>query len=678
MNADDCAQALSELLEGQYISKKNATGTYIFKTKAGSELKSEIRKQRELRGDNVKYAQALSDVTGKYYVVPRRYNTLNRMTRYFENEFMHVEDFLNISSAQALLSDMSGDGKVISLYSFSAIKQELVINHLEKLADKRIVVVCPKKALKAQKQLRDFEIIQELRDNQTFTNNNEILKKELPLLLDDLTVELEGIISGIYEEDKATKNFYFDGKKVLSTESGDEETAVNICCELVYCLTPIINNEMVNRNSIGTAQTKKARLNIVQAILENKDDENFYSGSNQEATIYRSLFHQTKLLAGEHSDELRSVINVINNFIDSCSDCKNSLKDLIDQLTGAPYGMRLGVIPIYLAYTLSKRREDIIVYFAEKEVQLNADMIINMCESPSDYKLYVSKEDLQKEKYISELNVLFNIEDNRNLSSNRIKDILICMQRWFRALPQASRNLVDIDRYVQDDFYVNAMKVMKKALLKVEFNSFEILFVVFKEEFNANSLEETYKVIDDCKTYYDDYYDWLQAEAAATIFDVWGSKKKQDLYHMLKEWYDSQSKRSKQGLRSGRTTNFMSCIETLSVYNDAEVAMRIVKSVTDVYMEDWNANAIEDFKTELITIKQEIESIRDEAATGEMKLTFIGRNGNEITKLYSHVSEGTGSVLRNIIEDTLDEYDDLSVNDRVSILLEMIEKIIGK
>ena len=35
------------------------------------------------------------------------------------------------------------------------------------------------------------------------------------------------------------------------------------------------------------------------------------------------------------------------------------------------------------------------------------------------------------------------------------------------------------------------------------------------------------------------------------------------------------------------------------------------------------------------------------------------------------------TVLRNIIEDTLEEYDDLSVNDRVGILLEMIEKIIG-
>lgn len=62
--------------------------------------------------------------------------------------------------------------------------------------------------------------------------------------------------------------------------------------------------------------------------------------------------------------------------------------------------------------------------------------------------------------------------------------------------------------------------------------------------------------------------------------------------------------------------------------------------------------------------------------SGELELKFIGRNGETIKKLYSYADENTGSILRNVIEDTLDEYDDLSVNDRVSILLEMIEKII--
>ena len=85
---------------------------------------------------------------------------------------------------------------------------------------------------------------------------------------------------------------------------------------------------------------------------------------------------------------------------------------------------------------------------------------------------------------------------------------------------------------------------------------------------------------------------------------------------------------------------------------------------------------MEDFVEALPSVKNEVASIRDDSVSGELELQFIGRNGETIKKLYSYADENTGSILRNVIEDTLDEYDDLSVNDRVSILLEMIEKII--
>ena len=65
--------------------------------------------------------------------------------------------------------------------------------------------------------------------------------------------------------------------------------------------------------------------------------------------------------------------------------------------------MRAGIIPFYVAYIFANRREDIIVYFANKEIQLDADIVVNMCEQADDYAIYISKEDLQKEKYIREL-----------------------------------------------------------------------------------------------------------------------------------------------------------------------------------------------------------------------------------------------------------------------------------
>ncbi len=674
--AADSVLALNSLVERKLIYKKSATGTYVFKTRAGSELKSEIKKQREIKGSNVNYSKALLDVRGDYYIVPRKYNAIHMMTRYFEHEYMNVDDFLEITNSKSLLNDCKGDGKVISLYSFVGIKQEQVNRHLTQLADSRIVVVCPKKGLKIQKQLRDYEIIQELLSNKAFTNDNEILKKELPILVDDLTGDIENVLEIVYDEDAETRVLYYNGERIKNVKVGNEEIAVNECCELTYFKTPIINNEMVNRAYIATGQTRKARVNIIQALLTHKDTEEFYSGSNQEATVYRSLFCNTGIVQGKPQKQLSEILRIMDSYIDSCCDSRKTVQKLVDKLISRPYGFRCGLIPIYLAYCISRRREDIIVYFMDSEVQLTADMLVNMCEAPDDYSLLVSKDDLQKEKYIAALNELFNVTENKNLTSDRIKDIVICMQRWFRALPQVSKNTVLIDTYISDDRERSAMNSIKRSLQKVEFNPFEILFVVFPGNFGADSLEKTYKMIDDCKTYYDDYYDWILERIVERIYELWGGKKKRDLFHTISEWYENQSDRSKQGLYSGRITNFMSCIEKMDVYSDSEVAKRVVKAATDVYVENWNVGAFDEAIETIGAIKKEIEEIRDKKTEGEMSLSFFGKDGKKIEKLYSYANEGTGSVLRNIIEDTLEEYSDLSVNDRVSILLEMIERII--
>ena len=671
----DCSKTIAELKNSDFVYQKGSTGFYSFKTRAGSELRTEIKKQREIKGNTVNYGKVLAMVSGMPYVIPRKYNSINKITRYFSNQYMSVDDFLNIEKADAFLADSLGDGKVITLFSFTDIIQNKVKKHVQKLANPRLVVVCPKQGLRIQKQLIDYEIITELLNNQTFTSSNEILKNELPLMIDDLGIELEASLSSIYKEEPSTQVLYYSFGSVTNAKVGNEEGAVNECCRALFTKTPIINNELVNRTIISTSQTRKARINIIKVILSHEDDEEFFKGANQEATVYRSLFTVTHIRNGNPESNLKEILEIINSFIDGCSDKKASLSILISKLTSEPYGLRMGVIPFYLAYVLSNRNEDIITYFSDNEIQLNAEIVVNMCEHPDDYALFVSKEDLQKEKYIAELNVLFQVADNRNLSANRIKDIFICMQRWFRALPQVTRNLININEYIMDEDKVVAMKTMKNSLQKLDFNPYETLFVDYPKVFKTNSLEKTFEVLDECKTFFDDYFDWILEQISTVIYEAMGRTRKNDIYHCLKNWYEKQSKRSKQGLYNGRVTNFMSAIETMNVYSDDEVSKRIAKAVTDVYVDNWNIGGLEKFKEGLKFIIHKIDSIKDEDTSGEMTLSFTRKNGEPFEKTYSYADESTGSVLRNIIEDTLDEYDDLSVNDRVSILLEMIEKI---
>lgn len=677
----DVAVTINELVNRQIIYKKSSIGAYVFKTKAGSELKAEIKKIRVTKDDSkVNYTRVLQTITGKYYVLPRKYNAKNMMTRYFTHEFMDSETFLSIDTPEAFFEQGEmGDGKILTLYNFSRIKQSEIKKHFKQLHCQKLIVVVSKSVMKGRKALKDYEILQEIKINQTFINNNEVLKKEIPLLEEDIEKEIDDIMAEVYSDETADVYFIEKGDIKHSVIS-EEEQVVGKCCENIYTATPCINNEIINRSIIATAQTKKARLSIIKAILDHTDNEEFYSGTNQEATIYRSLFCNTGIIANNPDKNIKQILNLINKFVDTCCDQKVSCFELIEKLTSAPYGMRIGVIPIYLAYVLANRREDLVIYFTDMEVQINPEIVVSMCEQSETYALFVSKENHIKEKYIKNLNELFSVEDSRALTENRIKNIVICMQRWFRALPQIARNMTDISDYGDDEQLHSNMRAIKKILQKMEVNPYEILFTDVLQEFAVHELSDAYKQIRKVKEAFDDYFDWALKRATDAVYEVFGGKRKLDLFHVLKEWYDEQSDFSKKGLHSGKVTNLMSCIEKLDVKTDSEdsvVVQKLVKTVTNVYLENWVDNSCSDFIMELSDIKNEIEHIKEEKTEGKLYLSFTGSKGNKIEHYYEKVDENTGSVLRNIIEDTLDEYDDLSVNDRVAILLEMIEKIIG-
>lgn len=671
---------ISELLAAQVIYKKGSTNCFVFKTRAGSALKAEIKKQRSLKGDRVNYGKVFEGITKKYYVIPRKYNADHAMTRYYRHEYMAVDDFLSISDASVLFdTGCFADGKVISLYSLEKIDSIKIEKHVEKLNCERLIAVCPNRRFTLHKQALDYEIIQDLKRNSSFTADNEVLKRELPILEEDLSKELEGFLYEMYDADASCHLFYVGKDALKHSRATELEAVVNECCKTIYSKTPLINNEMINRHVISTGQTKKARTNIIQAILEHEDNEQFFSGTNQEATIYRSLFCGTGIKTDNVNEDIEEVLSLINLFIESCAEQKKSLKELVNQLVSAPYGMRTGVLPIYLGYLLAQRNEDIVVYFSNIEVQITAEIIVNMCEKPEDYSLFVSKVHLQKENYIKNMNLLFGVKESRNLSANRIKNILICMQRWFRALPPVTRNASDFVGYEKADGLKTEISKMRKLFQKVDFNPYEELFVKLPEIFQTgDDYDTTYNCVAKCKIALDAYFDWVLQEATKKTCEIFAVRKGQDLYHAVKEWYEKQSDISKNGLHGGHITNLMSVIENLNVYDDMEVTSKLIKAVTEVYIENWHDNSYLEYAQDLLTVKQEVEGLKDQTTAGKLKLSFVGKNGQPVEKYYEPVTESTGAVLRNILEDTLEEYDDMGTNDRVAILLEMIEKVIGK
>ena len=527
-------------------------------------------------------------------------------------------------------------------------------------------------------KMLEYEVLQEIKADTVFfaSEENKVLLKEIPVIEDDLYREIYAYIDTAFEDINEKVIFYISNEEVQKVCNRRISDVVDEVCYQVYPDALSVNNEMINKENITTSPIKKARKTIIDRLIYGEDCTDYYSGTSAEATIFRALFVGTGIITEDYARNAKEVIGVFNSFIDSACDVKQPLSILVDKLVNEPIGMRRGIIPVYLAYALSLRKEDIVIYFDTKEMELNADIILNMCDSPDDYYIFISMEDMKKEQYLSGLCKLYGVKETNNKSESRLQNILVSMQRWFRALPQVTKNIKKQDEYFDNDIISRAFPKVKGLLQSVEANPYEVLLVEIPKAFKCEN--DYVKLIDDLmllKSKLNGYFEWITKKTVSLTIEVFDKKAKYDLVHTLQEWYESQSTLAKQGLHSGSVTGLMNVIADIKTFDEGELVKKVVHAVTDVYLDSWNDSSMDKYLEALKSVKEEIENINDENNTsGKLELSFIGKDGEKIVRYYEHVSEGTGTILKNMISDNLEDFSDLSVNDKVAILLEMIEK----
>lgn len=679
----DSNATLEELCGKGLIYKKGSNNCYVFKTRATSELKSEIKRRVKIHGDRANANQVFADVSDVQYILPKHYNLGYAMTRYFVYEYMSAEEFLDIDNLEVLLErEAVCDGKVLALYSKKDIDYSARIEKKLKSGKcERLVVIYSTKQMLLEPQIQEYEIIQELKRDKFFfaQEENKVLLKELPIIEEDLQREIGAYLDVCFDDGADKYVFYFTRQKLKVENRVRLSDVADLICSSVYSYTMAINNELINKENILTAPIKKVRKTIIEKLLNGDSFEEYLCGTSAEATIYRALFVGTGIRQNDYAKNVERVLMVFEKFIVGSCDKKQSLSLLVDELTSVPFGMRRGVIPIYLAYSLSLRREDIVIYFDKKEMQLNADIILNMCERPQEYSIFISLEDVMKEKYIDELCALYRVPKTENLTDSRLQNILIAMQRWFRALPQVTKNIKHQEEYMGNAELSRAFPRVRSILQNVEANPYEALFVELPKAFSGGEdLEHIAKLLSELKMKLAGYYDWMTQKAVSKTIEVFDKSGKKDLNHALREWYDKQSSIAKQGLHSSQITGLMNTIDRNKLFDDGELVKKVIHAVTDIYLDSWNDTSIEEYLDTLQHVKEQIERMSDDhSSVGNLELSFVGKSGKTITRYYEPISEGTGAILKNILSDTLDDFSDLSVNDKVAILLEMIEKELG-
>lgn len=448
-------------------------------------------------------------------------------------------------------------------------------------------------------------------------------------------------------------------------------------CEDYYSLAPRINHELLNIQNVQ-GQYLKARNDVVRAILDGKDLEEYERGSSPQAMVYRAAFLRTGL-AGEDfplDGGCRKIMEEIEDFFVKASGKRVSFQMLYERLQGKDYGVRKGVLPLFLAWKFYLLEGMPVLYLGNKELLITVEVLNNINQFPESYDLYIEKKDMEKELYLQEMEDIFcDAQTEKIIRSNRLSVIMENMQKWYRSLPQYTRVS---ERYPQEMLY--AVRNFRRLLKQTELNPREFLFEQLPNAMDSSKNHMTGLLVREMKRSMDTHFENAIEDTAKEIKKIFGAKESDSLKACLQDWYGRQQNRSKRYVLNKKIKSFMEYVGELNTNDEQEIVAVLSKRLEDIYIEDWNDRLQEKFLRDITKIRQKTEAAKEDAGleNGQKEIFLKTADGAEIHKYYdADVKDSTSEFLKNMIEEALDNFgDSLETNQKVAVLAEALEKLL--
>lgn len=651
-------EIISKLIDKSIIKRRKITNELDFTNIYNRELSKEIKKLSENQFYDINIKDLINEVETKKYSLPRRYNEEFKITRFFDNIFMAEEELLSIKNLDILFENNYCDGVIINLIRNSRNVQS-IIDHFSELKNDRVVLRIPKTIFPKTivSLLREYKSIEYLINNK----ENEEANSELSLIKKETLEVLEEQISIYFSSDNIQEYLYMDKKNKNVTNLSSYLS--DICFD-IYSKTPIVNNEMINKRDLS-APIKKARDIVIDTVLNN-DLSLIKSKTSAEATIYKAIVDK------KNTPSIKEVLNIINSFVEKSENKKLSFNELYKKLDSKPYCIRKGIIPILLSIALYNYSDIIIIYFMNKEIDLDANNLIKINDNPEKYYILTEKGTTDKIKYLSNLMFIYHIP---NLDNQRInlKKLVDGMRRWILSLPRILRE------YSSDYNYLNINKkyiIIKNELLRPDINNNEFIYQRLPEIFDTNNYEEITEFIKNMKQIFDSFMDSYCEYVINETKEIFNKNYKGSLNSLLKDWLIDNKLESSNIIFDIKTRELIEYVKELTTHDENDIIEKISKIVTGFYIEDWQPNEMDNLKEELQKIINNAKESDQKNVDCSNKITLI--NGSEkIEKYLSSDDElsALGNTMKNNIEEIINEYgDSLTEQEKISVLIDIMKK----
>ena len=694
---DEISKAIENLLTKEsFLYLRRSTNYLQLKETTGIDIEASILNMIEKRKNKITDVEIINELNLEKYLYPVEYNTNKEMTRYFEFKFITDDELFEIPSINSFEMKTNADGIVLGIL----LKQEN-FKKIEKyiLSKSNVanltVFVLPTNQESISNDLRRIDAIKFLKSENA---NDTILCDEYDLIEQDLNEIISNFIRSYTHPEFGKSSYYAKGDKRQLFRKASFTHLLSQLCDDVYSLTPKLNNEPLNKKEL-TGAARKSRNILIEAIFNAPYSDLGITGG-QELSFKRSSLLVPGIINDDpkkakyfdiESDKLaenyQTLFAVINQFVERAKEAETSFEPLVYQLTNkqSHFGMRTGIIPIYVAVVLSKIANNIVIKDTTSELKLNADTICSAIENPQNYFIKVVEWSKDKDIYIQKLEDRFKdylIEEEKKIVGYTY--ILNAITNWVRALPKYSK---DLTKKTPPE-YISFLNVLKTPGIGAQ----EILFNKTKQIFNLdNYSNDIYHKIDEFKLYYDSALNNLEDELINLTKVLIGKENDRDsLCNCGRKFRDKLDKHVSEHRFENHAENLYKVLATCAD-DENKLIKSLALSITGINTVDWSESTIKIYEKQLseyietlknykyTNIENEsiIEEIPESTSSGAYYIHFVDDNGKVTKRNFNKVNcSKRAGVLENELTNILNEYgQSINESEKRQVLINILEEL---
>ena len=642
-------EVIEELISANILKKSVTDNTIDFDVLADNDLNQLLENIITSKISYETESELLSKFDTDRYIVSNKYNFEFSMTRFFYTVYLSGMEFKQLKSFSLLLKESKADGIIINLVNNDESNIDEIIEVLNRQESEEIYRVI----VRLNEQQINNEVVYKLRRLcacKTLLEDkslSETIKEALKVSIEDITGEINNYLKDYHLNSICLNKADFS---VRSLKSVTYNSLVRS-----FPNTIVFNNEQVNKTVLSSVTTK-ARNNVIDCILG--ITENNFGLTSAEGTIMASFNESLK----RHED----IIFYLQRMIIDCTG-RLCVDNLVNYLLNNPFGMRKGIIPLFIAKTVSMlnvfKRNDIqtvLLYNDSIQIKMDAANLTKVMNNPSKYFLSFKKVNKDRIHFIESLANMFNVNITHNFNEDAesvIKGLRSYVSNLEPVIVKSSSNdnLLDLN--------INEIS-FKDLFLRHDLSAFDILC----DELNnfGNSSAEILGNILLIKNAY--------KEKVEKLYDTSIMRLKQVLSDLLDESLKTNYFKWKNDNPNVNNIIFDDANKKIfnafevSQYNDYEVVDKLSFAVLNCTLNDWNSKKQDQFFNAIQGFVDFVYNNREQGA--------LSKDNIQIPLEVATVSK-LGMTLYSNLQEVLDEYGTSITNsEKVNILKILLKDII--